>query len=126
MISYKAWHPDTLVIEAKAAGSPLIFELRAMGLPVVEYVPTRGKTKLARVNAVADLFANGVVWVPEGAAFGELTINQFAEFPYGDSDDIVDSGTQALLRFREGGFVRLASDELDEPPVPKGPKEAYY
>ena len=124
MVSYKAWRPDTLVIEAKAAGSPLIFEMRAMGLPVTEYTPTRGKTKVARVNAVADLFSSGVVWAPE-TGFAEKVITQFAEFPYGDSDDLVDSSTQALLRFRQGGFVKLASDEVDEV-APKGPDPEYY
>jgi predicted phage terminase large subunit-like protein len=125
MISYKAWRPDTLVIETKAAGSPLIFELRAMGLPVLEYTPTRGKTKLARVNAVADLFTSGVVWAQENA-MSEKVINQFAEFPYGDSDDLVDSSTQALIRFRQGGFIRLASDELEEDAPKGGPAPEYY
>lgn len=127
MISYKAWRPDMLVIEAKAAGSPLIFELRAMGLPVVEYTPTRGRTKLARVNAVADLFSSGRVWAPD-TKFAERVKTQFAEFPYGDSDDLVDSSTQALLRFREGGLVSLPSDEPDEGYVPTAPMDnkGYY
>jgi len=124
MISYRAWKPDSLVIETKASGSPLIYELRAMGLPVVEYTPTRGKTKLARVNAVSDLFTSGVVWMPE-TAFAEKVRDQFAQFPYGDSDDLVDSSTQALIRFRQGGFVRLASDEIEDV-TPKGPSPEYY
>ena len=125
MISYKAWKPDTLVVEAKAAGSPLIFELRAMGLPVSEYTPTRGKTKLARVNAVSDLFTSGVVWAPENS-MAEKVMTQFAEFPYGDSDDLVDASTQALLRFRQGGFIRLASDEIEEDQTKSGPAPEYY
>ena len=43
-----------LSLKAKAAGMPLIFELRAMGIPVSEYTPSRGNDKIARVNAVAD------------------------------------------------------------------------
>ena len=112
--TWKSWQPDAFIIEAKAAGSPLIFELRAMGIPVSEYSPSRGNDKIARVNAVADLFASGSVWVPE-RRFSEEVIEEFAAFPSGDHDDLVDSSTQALLRFRQGGFIPLATDEEDEP-----------
>jgi hypothetical protein len=61
---FKEWEVDSLIVEAKAAGSPLIFELRAMGIPVQEFTPTRGNDKIARLNAVADIFASGMVWVP--------------------------------------------------------------
>ena len=65
MEKYKAYTPDAFIVEAKAAGMPLIFELRAMGIPVQEYTPSRGNDKISRVNAVSDLFASGVVWCPE-------------------------------------------------------------
>ena len=106
--------PDAFIVEAKAAGTPLIFELRAMGIPVSEYTPTRGNDKIARVNAIADLFASGVVWCPE-TRFAEEVVGEFAAFPAGEHDDLVDSSTQALLRFRQGGFLSLYSDEEDEP-----------
>ena len=41
-------------------------------------------------------------------------MEQFASFPAGDHDDLVDSGTQALLRFRQGGFITINSDEKEE------------
>jgi len=112
---YQDVKPDAFVVEAKAAGTPLIFELRAMGIPVSEFTPTRGNDKIARVNAVADLFASGVVWCPE-TRFAEDVINEFAAFPAGEHDDLVDSSTQALLRFRQGGFLSLGSDEADDEP----------
>ena len=108
---YQTWKPDSCIVEAKAAGSPLIFELRQMGIPVSEYVPSRGKDKIARVNSVSDLFASGIVWAPN-TWFAEEVIEQFAGFPGGTShDDLVDSSTQALLRFRQGGFIPIDSDE---------------
>ena len=110
---WKEWQPDAFIVEGKAAGMPLIFELRSMGIPVSEYTPSRGNDKIARVNAVADLFASGIVWAPE-KRFSEEVIEEFAAFPSGDHDDLVDSSTQALLRFRQGGFVPLYSDEEDE------------
>ena len=114
MEKYRAYTPDAFIVEAKAAGMPLIFELRAMGIPVQEYTPSRGNDKISRVNAVSDLFASGVIWCPE-TRWAEETIEQFAGFPNMEHDDLVDSTTQALLRFRQGGFVSLHSDEEDEP-----------
>ena len=114
MEKYKAYTPDAFIVEAKAAGMPLIFELRAMGIPVQEYTPSRGNDKISRVNAVSDLFASGVVWCPE-TRWAEETMEEFAGFPNMEHDDLVDSTTQALLRFRQGGFVSLHSDEEDEP-----------
>jgi len=115
--AFELWsdmQPDAFIVEAKAAGMPLIFELRAMGIPVAEYTPSRGNDKIARVNAVADLFASGIVWAPE-TRFAEEVVEEFASFPAGEHDDLVDSSTQALLRFRQGGFLPLHTDEEDEP-----------
>lgn len=120
---WQTMQPDAFIVEAKAAGTPLIFELRAMGIPVSEYTPSRGNDKIARVNAVADLFASGNVWCPE-TRFAEEVMDEFAAFPVGEHDDLVDSSTQALLRFRQGGFLRLHSDEEDEPFY--GGKASYY
>ena len=120
---FKDWDVDSLIVEAKAAGSPLIFELRAMGIPVQEFTPSKGNDKIARLNAVADIFASGMVWVPN-TNWAEELIEEVASFPAGDHDDLVDSMTQALLRYRKGGFIRLASDEEDEPTYK--PKRAYY
>lgn len=107
---YKYWNPDSIIIEAKAAGSPLIFELRAMGIPVQDFTPSKGNDKIARLNAVADIFASGRVWVPN-THWAEELVEEVASFPSGEHDDLVDSMTQALLRYRRGGFLRLASDE---------------
>lgn len=111
--TYNEWEPDACIVEAKAAGTPLIFELRQMGMPIGEFTPSRGNDKIARVNAVSDLFASGVVWAPP-TSWAEEVIEEFAAFPVGEHDDLVDSSTQALLRFRQGGFVRVSSDEDDD------------
>jgi len=120
----KEWEVDSLIVEAKAAGSPLIFELRAMGIPVQEFTPSRGNDKIARLNAVSDLFASGHVWVPN-THWAEELIEEVASFPSGEHDDLVDSMSQALLRYRRGGFIQLASDEEDEPRQFRR-KEPYY
>lgn len=120
---WKEWNPDTLLVEKKAAGAPLIYELRRMGIPISEYTPSKGSDKIARVNAVSDLFASGMVWRPETKWADEL-VEEVASFPNGDHDDLVDSTTQALLRFRQGGFIQLNSDEEDRAFIPR--KAAYY
>lgn len=123
LIMYREWEPDACIVEAKAAGSPLIFELRRMGIPVSEFTPTRGNDKIARLNSVTDLFASGKVWAP-GTRWADEVIEQMASFPNSDHDDLVDSSTQALIRFRKGGFISLPSDEEDEPIYRR--KAAYY
>ena len=123
---YKEWSPDSLIVEKKAAGAPLVYELRQMGIPLQEYTPGKGSDKIARVNAISDLFASGVVWCPETRWADEL-MEELAAFPNGDHDDLVDSTSQALLRFRQGGFVSISSDEPDEPKFFKGRRaDRYY
>jgi predicted phage terminase large subunit-like protein len=120
---FKEWNPDTLIVEKKAAGAPLIYEMRRMGIPISEYTPSKGSDKIARANAISDLFASGMVWRPETRWADEL-VEELASFPNGDHDDLVDSTTQALLRFRQGGFIRLDSDEVEGSFMPR--KAAYY
>lgn len=107
---YKERMPDSFLVEKRASGAPLIYELRQMGIPVAEFTPSRGNSKLVRVNAVSDLFASGRVWCPE-TRWAEEVKEEFASFPVGEHDDYVDSSTQALLRFRQGGFLPLQTDE---------------
>lgn len=121
---YNEWEPDSFIVEAKASGAPLIYELRAMGIPVQEFTPTRGNDKIVRVNAISDLFASGKVWAPP-KRWAEEVIEELAAFPNAQHDDFVDSCSQALLRFRKGGFIRLESDEKDEPRTFRR-RGAYY
>ena len=107
---YKEWQPDAFIVEKKAAGAPLIQELRLAGIPVQEFTPSRGNDKMVRVNAVADLFASGRVWAPDTRWASEV-VEEVAAFPVGEHDDFVDTTTQALLRFRQGGFVGTSLDE---------------
>jgi len=122
---YKEWEPDAFIVEKKAAGAPLIQELRAMGIPVQEFSPSRGNDKTVRVNAVADLFSSGKVWAPD-TRWAREVIEEMAAFPVGEHDDYVDTTTQALLRFRQGGFISLDTDERDEPELFRRKTHAYY
>jgi predicted phage terminase large subunit-like protein len=122
---FKEWEPDSVIIEKKASGAPLIYEMRAMGIPVQEFTPSKGNDKISRLNAVSDLFASGRVWAPN-THWAEEVIEEVASFPAGEHDDYVDSVSLALMRFRKGGYIRTLLDEEDELPSFKRHFEGYY
>ena len=122
---YREWEPDAFIVEKKSAGAPLIQEFRAMGIPAWETNPSRGNDKMVRLNAIADLFASGMVWAPD-TRWAREVIEEVAAFPVGEHDDFVDTTSQALMRFRQGGFISLDSDEKDEPIIFKRKQHAYY
>ena len=120
---YEYWKPESVIVEAKASGLPLTYELRNMDIPVVNFTPSKGNDKHARVNAVAPLFESGMIWAPE-QKFAEEVIEECAAFPYGDHDDLVDSTTQAIMRFRQGGLIGHPEDYVDE--KAEKPRRVYY
>ena len=124
---YKEFEPDALIVEKKASGAPLIYDLRAMGIPVQEYTPSKGQDKIARLNAVSDIIASGKVWVPK-TRWAEELVDEIAAFPSGEHDDLVDATTLALMRFRQGGFLRLPTDEPEDIVYFKGhrTRERFY
>ena len=122
---YKAWEPDAFMVEKKSNGAALYQELRRMGIPVGEFTPGKGQDKIARVNAISDLFSGGVVWAPSHR-WAKDVIEECNDFPSGLNDDLVDSTTLALLRFRQGGFIRLPNDEPEDDMLYKYRKKAAY
>jgi predicted phage terminase large subunit-like protein len=111
---YREWEPDAFIVEKKSSGTALYQELRRTGIPVGEFTPHRGSgDKLARLNAVADIIRSGLCWIPQ-TRWAEEVVEEVAGFPFMANDDLVDTTTMALMRFRQGGFVRLPTDEPDE------------
>jgi len=111
---YREWEPDSFIVEKKSSGTALYQELRRMGIPVGEYTPHRGSgDKLARLNSVADIVRSGLCWVPQ-TRWAEEVVEEIAGFPFMANDDLVDTTVMALMRFRQGGFIRLPTDEPDE------------
>ena len=115
---YKYWKPEAVIVEAKASGLPLTYELRQMDIPVQNFTPSKGNDKHVRVNTCAPLFESGLIWAPD-QKFAEEVIEECAAFPHGDHDDLVDSMTQAVMRFRQGGFIQHPEDYWDPPEAPR-------
>ena len=112
---YGYWQPETVIVESKASGLPLTYELRKSGIPVINFTPSRGNDKHTRVNSVSPLFESGRIYAPADMEFAQEVIEECAAFPYGDHDDLVDSMTQAVMRFRQGGLIEHPEDYEDEP-----------
>ena len=112
-----------MVVEAKASGLPLTYELRQMDIPVLNFTPSKGNDKHVRVNACAPLFESGMIWAPD-QNFAVEVMEACAAFPHGDHDDLVDSTTMAVMRFRQGGLVKHPEDYVDEKTAPR--KRSYY
>ena len=121
---YGYWNPETVIIESKASGLPLTYELRKMGIPVINFSPSRGNDKHTRVNAVSPLFESGLIWAPKDMDFAQEVIEECAAFPYGDHDDLVDSMTQAVMRFRQGGLIKHPEDYEEDKMPPQ--QRTYY
>lgn len=123
---YREYDPDAFIVEKKSAGTALYQELRRTGMAIQEYTPHRGTgDKMARLNSVSDIIRSGLVWVPE-TRWAEEVVEELAAFPFASHDDHVDTTVMALMRFRNGGFVRLPSDEPEDLQFFKAKKRAYY
>ena len=122
---YKEWEPDSVIVEAKASGQPLIDEMRRSGIFVQDFSPGKGQDKIARLNAVADMFASGHVWFPE-TSWAAATVEEILAFPAGEHDDEVDTMTLALMRIRKGGLLRLSTDHEDNEVLMRSRRGAYY
>lgn len=108
----KALYPDAgaVLIEDKANGSAIISVLqREMFCIPVE--PRGGKE--ARAAAAAPAIESGHVFLPSDAPWVDDYIEQWAQFPRGAHDDMVDSTSQAITYMLMSGYT--AADDAAAP-----------
>ncbi len=106
---HEYYKPDIILVENKASGQSLIPELQLMGYPVVPFEPQKWGDKEMRAHQVTPYFENGRIWVPESQGFTTMLMSDALEFPFGASDDLVDTMTQAIIHLRSN-VMALSND----------------
>lgn len=86
-----------IVIEDKANGTAVVESLSSLVSGIIAVEPKGGKE--ARAAAVEPQVEAGNVYLPEGAEWLDVWVEEFAAFPKGKHDDCVDSLSQALIKF---------------------------
>jgi predicted phage terminase large subunit-like protein len=93
------YKPNQILVEDCASGQSVIQELRCeTALPIIAVKVDRDK--ISRAQAVTPLIEAGKVFLLESAPWLPDFMDEFAAFPTGVHDDIVDSTTQALNYIR--------------------------
>lgn len=115
----KQYRVDRLLVEATAAGYPVIQEMNRLyeSERFLVHSVKPEKDKEARLHSVVPLFTNNMIYAPspDGTrrfAWAQTVINQCSDFPKGKHDDLVDTISQALLFFRKSGLAER-SDERE-------------
>lgn len=106
---------DIILVEGRGSGLSLIDELHYAGFPVEPFVPARkaggvSNDKVARAANVSDIFASGVVWYNPECPLNDVTIEECADLPRGESDDLADTVTQAVQFLRDRSFIGSIND----------------
>ena len=88
----------SILIEDKANGSAIISMLKHEIGGIIAITPT--ESKIARANAITGIVEAGNVYLPEYADFTGEFVEEFASFPNGVHDDLVDACTQFINKFK--------------------------
>lgn len=88
----------SILIEDKANGSAIISMLKHEIGGIIPITPT--ESKVARASAVSGIVEGGNVYLPQYADFTAEFVEEFASFPSGAHDDLVDACTQFINKFK--------------------------
>lgn len=120
--TFKGRPIDLCLIEAKATGDPLIKDLMLAGIKAMPINPTGQGDKIKRVHFVTPLIEGERVWLPaRGPSFDTLLpfADEFLElagcFPNLESNDVIDTMSQALMKLKTGMFLLNPRDERPSP-----------
>lgn len=136
--SCKRFRVHRLLIESKASGHSVAQEIRRLHSGQgwnVQLVDPKGVDKVTRCHAVVPMFADGMIFLPSYSdgtyrEWGQQLVDEFAAFPKGATDDLVDSSTQALTHIRDLGLAvrrdERAQMERELGRHQGGPPQALY
>lgn len=102
---------DTLLVEQKASGQSILQDMRQAGIPARAYNPGKAD-KMVRTHAVAPLFDAELIYIPESTknkgefvSWAKPLLKEAELFPNGAHDDMWDTTTQALIYFKDAGWL---------------------
>lgn len=111
--------PHLILIEAKVSGYSLLADLMRANLPVMRFDPGKHGDKIGRCRLVSHLIENGLVWLPTEfpkcefyTADSEMFLEAAITFPNAESNDIIDSMSQAFIRLLSTGWIMNKEDPV--------------
>jgi predicted phage terminase large subunit-like protein len=104
----------SILVEDKANGSAIISTLRHEIEGIIPITPK--ESKVARANAITGIVESGNVYLPEYADFTGEFVEEFASFPNGVHDDLVDACTQFINKFKlyQADYVEDTRTDFDK------------
>lgn len=95
----------SILVEDKANGSAIIAMLKHEIGSIVAITPK--ESKVGRANAITGIVEGKNVYLPRYADFTSAFVEEFASFPNGAHDDMVDACTQFInhFKFRQADYV---------------------
>ena len=119
-----------LLIEDSASGT-MIGQMLSRERGHIIMVQTRGRSKEVRlhwgVNSVAAVIQRGQVFLPRGRSWAMKLVDEAANFPNGQHDDLIDMLVQGIQHLMPRVWVAqnvAASAARNAPPA--NPREAYF
>lgn len=117
---------NIVYIEEKVSGYSLIQDLNRANIPVIKFDPRKYGDKVARCRRITYIMENGRVYLPTIGPHhqtltpdSELFISSCSLFPNDESNDIIDSTSQAFIKMVEGDWVSHTED-------PRPPEEEAW
>ena len=104
----------SILVEDKANGSAIIAMLKHEIGGIVAITPK--ESKVGRANAITGIVEGGNVYLPRYADFTSEFVEEFASFPNGVHDDMVDACTQFInhFKFRQADYVEDTRSDFEK------------
>lgn len=123
--------PDIILVEGKVSGYSLHQDLMRANLPVMLFNPNKYGDKIGRARIASQICESGLVWLPTDGKSEDFTedaqifLHAASLFPNDESNDIIDSMSQAFIRLMNTGWIANKEDPVD-PSVEKWKTEKPY